>query len=50
VEKKDMPTPRLGHGTCVVDGKIYVIGGIPKLATPYLDGEKSVFEYNPAKQ
>jgi N-acetylneuraminic acid mutarotase len=27
VNKADMPTARLGHATCVVDGKIYAIGG-----------------------
>ena len=27
IERTDMPTARWGHASCIVDGKIYVIGG-----------------------
>jgi hypothetical protein len=36
VKKADMPTPRLGHSACVVDGKIYAIGGYQKANSPGL--------------
>ncbi len=39
-QKADMPTARYGSSTCVVDGKIYAIGGV--------GGLKKVEEYNPA--
>ena len=33
VQKADMPTPRRGHTSAVVNGKIYVIGGVPDEGT-----------------
>jgi N-acetylneuraminic acid mutarotase len=48
-QKADMPTPRQGHGSAVVNGKIYVIGGLTSetgfLAT---EGVSAVEEYDPA--
>ena len=32
--KADMPTARLAFSTCVLDGKIYAIGGIPDWPHP----------------
>ena len=40
----DMPTARWEHYTCVVDGKIYVIGG----AAPYYQALGTVEVYDPA--
>jgi len=37
VRKADMPTPRFGHSTAVVDGKIYVIGGWHRGLVPHID-------------
>ena len=34
-KKADMPTPRMGHTTCVVDGKIYAIGGALTVKPPH---------------
>jgi hypothetical protein len=45
VARRDMPTPRWASGTCVVDGKIYVIGGKAGEGQPSL---ATVEEYNPA--
>jgi len=42
--KADMPTPRVGPYTAVVDGKIYAIGGGPDITGGYLS---TVEEYNP---
>jgi N-acetylneuraminic acid mutarotase len=42
--KADMPTPRWEHYTCVVDGKIYVIGG----AGPVYQTLGTVEVYDPA--
>ncbi len=42
-KKADMPTARLMLGTCVVDGKIYAIGGAP---APHV-GLSTVEEYDP---
>lgn len=47
--KADLPELRALLSANVVDGRIYAIGGVPKLAYVYQEGEKSVFEYNPAK-
>ena len=33
VQKADMPTPRRGHTSAVVNGKIYVFGGLPSEGT-----------------
>jgi len=43
VEKADMPTAKMLLGTCVVDGKIYAIGGG---AGPHV-GSSTVEEYDP---
>lgn len=43
--KADMPTPRKLLTTCVVDGKIYAIGGHPALR----DLSATVEEYNPGR-
>jgi N-acetylneuraminic acid mutarotase len=45
VKKADMPTPRLGHSTCVVNGKIYAIGGYQKANAP---GLTTVEVYDPS--
>jgi len=42
--KADMPTPRMLLGTCVLDGKIYAIGGAPR---PH-EGLSVVEVYDPA--
>ncbi len=42
--RADMPTPRWEHYTCVVDGKIYVIGG----AGPVYEALGTVEVYDPA--
>jgi N-acetylneuraminic acid mutarotase len=39
--KADMPAPRWGHGAAVVDGKLYVVGGIGG------DEPSPVLEYDP---
>jgi N-acetylneuraminic acid mutarotase len=39
--KADMPVPRWGHGAAVVDGKLYVVGGIGG------DENAPVLEYDP---
>ncbi|MFC1634690.1 kelch repeat-containing protein [Planctomycetota bacterium] len=44
-QKADMPTGRLGHGTSIVDGKIYAIGGYARGGAP---GMRTVEEYDPA--
>ena len=36
-KKADMPTARMGHTTCVVEGKIYAIGGYEKANAPGLN-------------
>jgi hypothetical protein len=46
--KADLPEFRALLSACAVGGKIYAIGGIPILVKVYQEGEKSVFEYNPA--
>jgi N-acetylneuraminic acid mutarotase len=48
-QKADMPTPRWGHSAAVVDGKIYVIGGLTSEPSP-LNGKPiaTVEEYDPA--
>jgi N-acetylneuraminic acid mutarotase len=50
--KADMPTARKGPGTCVVDGKIYAIGGSTGADAPPVDPTgfilSTVEEYNPA--
>ncbi|MHC4558890.1 MAG: Kelch repeat-containing protein [Planctomycetota bacterium] len=48
-QKADMPTPRWGHSVAVVNGKIYVIGGVTS-ETGFLNGQpiSAVEEYNPA--
>lgn len=43
-QKADMPTARLGHASCVVDGTIYVIGGYFAANEP---GLTTVEMYNP---
>lgn len=43
-KRTNMPTERWEHNTCVVDGKIYVIGG----AGPVYDALRTVEEYDPA--
>jgi len=48
-QKADMPTPRWGHSAAVVNGKIYVIGGL--MSEPsFLNAESiaAVEEYDPA--
>lgn len=45
IRKSDMPTARLGHATCVVNGKIYVIGGYPIADAP---GLTTVEVYDPS--
>lgn len=37
ITRADMPTPRWGHSTAVVDGKIYVIGGWGRGLVPHID-------------
>ncbi|MHC4204132.1 MAG: kelch repeat-containing protein [Planctomycetota bacterium] len=48
-QKADMPTPRQGHSAAVVNGKIYVIGGLTS-ETSFLNGKpiSAVEEYDPA--
>jgi N-acetylneuraminic acid mutarotase len=48
-QKADMPTPRWAHSAGVVNGKIYVIGGIAS-ETAWLNGKaiSAVEEYDPA--
>jgi len=48
-QKADMPTPRWGHSAAVVNGKIYVIGGLTS-ETGFLNGKpiSVVEEYDPA--
>ena len=43
--KADMPTPRMGLSTCVVNGKIYAIGGYPKAN---VEGLKTMEVYDPS--
>jgi len=47
-QKADMPTPRWGHSATVVNGKIYVIGGLTS-ETSFLNGQpiSAVEEYDP---
>ena len=45
VKKADMPTPRLGLATCVLNGKIYAVGGY---AAAGALGISTVEEYDPA--
>ncbi len=47
-QKSDMPTPRWNHSAAVVDGKIYVIGGLTS-ETSFLNGKglATVEEYDP---
>jgi N-acetylneuraminic acid mutarotase len=47
-QKADMPTPRQGHSAAVVNGKIYVIGGIGS-ETSFLNAQPipAVEEYDP---
>ncbi|MFC1792019.1 kelch repeat-containing protein [Planctomycetota bacterium] len=47
-QKADMPTPRWGHSVAVVNGKIYVIGGVTS-ETGFLNGQPipAVEEYDP---
>jgi N-acetylneuraminic acid mutarotase len=44
VKKANMPTPRLGLATCVVNGKIYAVGGYSEAGAL---GIKTVEEYDP---
>jgi N-acetylneuraminic acid mutarotase len=44
IKKANMPTPRLGLATCVVNGKIYAVGGY---AAAGASGIKTVEEYDP---
>ncbi|MHC4508942.1 MAG: Kelch repeat-containing protein [Planctomycetota bacterium] len=44
-KKTDMPTGRWGLGACVVDGKIYAIGGVP--GNPWITHLRTVEEYDP---
>ncbi len=44
VRKADMPTPRIGLSTCVVNGKIYAIGGYREAGGT---GMKTVEAYDP---
>jgi len=43
-QKTDMPTPRWRHSTCVVNGKIYVIGGTTSEPNPELVWPVEVYE------
>ena len=45
-QKADMPTARLGFGTAVVNGKIYLIGGQQNETVPldYYGAIKGIFE------
>jgi len=45
--KASLPTPRIGLSSCVLNGKIYAIGGVkqPEVDT---DGLRSLQEYDPA--
>lgn len=47
-QKADMPTPRWSHSAAVVNGKIYVIGGLTS-ETAFLNGQpiSAVEEYDP---
>jgi len=45
-QKADMPTPRMTHTSAVVNGKIYVIGGVS--SEPGWEGLSNVEEYDPA--
>jgi hypothetical protein len=42
-QKKDMPAPRSGQASCVVDGILYVIGG----HYPYQTAVRTVWAYDP---
>jgi N-acetylneuraminic acid mutarotase len=44
IKKSNMPTARMGHDTCVLDGKIYAIGGYPIADAP---GLTTVEVYDP---
>ena len=46
-KKANLPTPRLGLSCCVLNGRIYAIGGVkqPEVDT---DGLRSIQEYDPA--
>lgn len=46
VKKADMPTPRIGLSTCVLNGKIYAIGGYREAGA---SGMKTVEAYDPVK-
>jgi N-acetylneuraminic acid mutarotase len=49
IKKAEMPVPRASIFAPELDGKIYVIGGIPNFADPHLEGTKTVYEYNPSR-
>ncbi len=44
-KKTSIPTGRWGHAACVVDGKIYAIGGVP--GDPWITHLRTVEEYDP---
>ena len=44
--RADMPTPRIGHSSCTINSKIYVIGGRPGLRVD--SALDTVEEYDPA--
>ncbi|MEJ2700941.1 MAG: kelch repeat-containing protein [Sedimentisphaerales bacterium] len=48
-QKSDMPTPRFNHSAAVVNGKIYIIGGVASEPS-FLNGKElsAVEEYDPA--
>jgi N-acetylneuraminic acid mutarotase len=48
-QKAEMPVPRAFIFAPELDGKIYIIGGIPDFADPHDQGEKTVYVYDPSK-
>jgi N-acetylneuraminic acid mutarotase len=44
----DLPSKKAALSASVVNGKIYVFGGIPTFADPHLSGSESVYEYTPS--